>query len=188
MNDQVLMIARSTMLATHDDRQNEKTMKSRLPGLPPLVIVWRICESCSLHCKFCGYSRELVRPRVTADARQVVAFGRVLQDVQTWANRSVLLSWLGGEPLAWNELPALSRIYHRQFGLRLGVTTNGLPLALPHVRDSLLADYEQVTISIPRPWAAWLAWAGPVPHQPAHYGALRTAAHCVRRRRSAQEW
>ncbi len=75
-------------------------------------------------------------------------FGRILCEVQRLGEHSILVSWLGGEPLAWGELADLSRRFHQEFGLRLGVTTNGLPLALPSVRASLLNDYEQITISI----------------------------------------
>ncbi|MBI3469608.1 MAG: radical SAM protein [Planctomycetes bacterium] len=113
-----------------------------------LVIVWRIWESCSLACRFCGYSRELSRPRLAAEVPSIIAFAQVLRDVQQEHGRSILVSWLGGEPLAWAELPGLSRILAREHGLRLGVTTNGLPLESPRVRASLLSDYQQVTVSI----------------------------------------
>lgn len=60
----------------------------------------------------------------------------------------MLVSWLGGEPLGWEGLPSLARAFRQDFGLTLGVTTNGLPLLRPQVRDQLLADYEQVTVSV----------------------------------------
>jgi radical SAM protein with 4Fe4S-binding SPASM domain len=113
-----------------------------------VVVLWRVYEFCSLGCRFCGYSRELKWPRTTADPRQVLGFGRVLRDVQRCHSRSILVSWLGGEPLAWSELAELSHIFCHDYGLSLGVTTNGIPLALNRVRRSLLADYRQVTISI----------------------------------------
>jgi radical SAM protein with 4Fe4S-binding SPASM domain len=78
----------------------------------------------------------------------VIEFGHVLGDVQRLTGRSILVSWLGGEPLAWNRLPRLSRTFRREFGLGLGVTTNGAALAALRVRASLLADYEQVTVSV----------------------------------------
>jgi MoaA/NifB/PqqE/SkfB family radical SAM enzyme len=113
-----------------------------------LVIVWRVWESCPLACHFCGYSRELNRPRLATDVPSIIAFAKVLRDVQQNHGRSILVSWLGGEPLAWSELARLSRILAHENGLSLGVTTNGLPLESPRVRASLLADYEQVTVSI----------------------------------------
>ena len=113
-----------------------------------LVIVWRVWEACALSCRFCGYGRPLRRPHLAADLPAAIELGRVLGDVHKQCGRTILISWLGGEPLDWPELPRLARIFHRDCGLSLGVTTNGLPLQSPHVRDSLLADYEQVTISI----------------------------------------
>jgi MoaA/NifB/PqqE/SkfB family radical SAM enzyme len=115
---------------------------------PQWVVVWRVWESCSLACKFCGYSRELPWPRMSASRRDLLSFGRVLSDVQTHTGGSILVSWLGGEPFAWKELPELASLYRRRFGLRLGVTTNGIPLVSQEIRRSLLAHYEQVTISI----------------------------------------
>ena len=117
-------------------------------GHDDIVIVWRVWESCSLACRFCGYSRELGRPRMAMKLPAAIAFGKVLGEVQQDGGRSILVSWLGGEPLDWPQLPRLARIFHRDCGLRLGVTTNGLPIHSLQVRANLLADYEQVTISI----------------------------------------
>jgi radical SAM protein with 4Fe4S-binding SPASM domain len=115
---------------------------------PQVVVLWRVHESCSLSCQFCGYSRDVNRPRATAIPRQVLDFGRVLGDAQRCHSRSILVSWLGGEPLAWRGLPELSHVLCHDYGLSLGVTTNGIPLASHRLRRSLLADYRQVTISI----------------------------------------
>jgi MoaA/NifB/PqqE/SkfB family radical SAM enzyme len=112
------------------------------------VIVWRVFDRCTLACRFCGFSREVARPRLAVDVSQVLALGKVLADLQQRLGCKILLSWLGGEPLDWDELPALSRPFRHEFGLSLGVTTNGLPLIRPRVRRDLLADYEQVTVSI----------------------------------------
>lgn len=114
----------------------------------PLVVVWRVSESCAMACKFCGYSRELRRERLAANPVDVLGFGSVLSEVQRAGGRSVLVSWLGGEPLAWNPLPEVSHSFARDFALRLGVTSNGLPLASKALRAMLIDDYEQVTISI----------------------------------------
>jgi MoaA/NifB/PqqE/SkfB family radical SAM enzyme len=112
-----------------------------------LVVVWRVYEPCNLACRFCGYSRELVRPRFIANVDEVIAFGEVLTSHAQLNGRSVLVSWLGGEPLLWPALPKVSRLV-RRLGLRLGITTNGLPLASPAVRDCLVSNYEQVTVSV----------------------------------------
>jgi MoaA/NifB/PqqE/SkfB family radical SAM enzyme len=113
-----------------------------------MVIVWRVTEACGLACPFCGYSRELPFLRKQADVDQVLAFGTVLRDVQQASGRSILVSWLGGEPLAWSALAGVSEFFQAQCGLRLGVTTNGVPLASSSVRACLLRHFEQVTISI----------------------------------------
>ncbi len=113
-----------------------------------MVIVWRVWERCSLGCAFCGYSRELPGKRLVADPQQIVRFARVLAEVQQQAGRALLISWLGGEPLDWPELPGLSRHLHRDLQLLLSVTTNGLPLEVPRVRESLLHDYAELTISL----------------------------------------
>jgi MoaA/NifB/PqqE/SkfB family radical SAM enzyme len=113
---------------------------------PDLVVVWRVYEPCNLACRFCGYSRDVVRPRHVADPGTLVAFGEVLAGYQQRTGRAVLLSWLGGEPLLWPALPKVSRVL-RRLGLRLGVTTNGVPLAAAAVRESL-QDYDQVTVSV----------------------------------------
>lgn len=128
------------------------------------VVVWRVWEFCALACRYCGYSREMIRPRLGADWNSAVAFGGVLSDVQQRTGRAVLVSWLGGEPLAWGRLPEIACIFRRELGLRLGVTTNGLPLESPRVRESLLEDYDQITISVDGPapfhdWARGLAGA-----------------------------
>jgi MoaA/NifB/PqqE/SkfB family radical SAM enzyme len=116
-----------------------------------LIVVWRVFESCSLACGFCGYSRDLAWSRKSALPRDILTFGRILGEVQRLAGSSLLISWLGGEPLAWNELPAISCDLNEHSGLRLGVTTNGIPLGSADIRRSLLQHFEQVTISIDGP-------------------------------------
>lgn len=123
-------------------------MNALVHPAPQLVIVWRVWDGCNLACKFCGYSRELSWPRTAAVPAEVLRLGELLSDVQRQTGRSTLVSWLGGEPLLWSSLLPLSRVLRREFGLRLGVTTNGLPLIDPRVRHSLIADFEQITVSI----------------------------------------
>jgi MoaA/NifB/PqqE/SkfB family radical SAM enzyme len=110
-----------------------------------------VTEACSLACRFCGYSREVVRPRRTIDIESACQFARVLSEFQRQSGTRVLVSWLGGEPLSWPGLPRLANSFHLDFGLQLSVTTNGLPLSSAAVRRSVLADYEQLTISIDGP-------------------------------------
>jgi MoaA/NifB/PqqE/SkfB family radical SAM enzyme len=112
-----------------------------------LVVLWRVYEHCNLACAFCGYSRELDRARAVAQVDRTLAFARLLAEYQRSHRRRVLVSWLGGEPLLWRDLPVLSQAV-KQLGLGLSVTTNGVPLASPTVRHSLIADYQEVTISV----------------------------------------
>ena len=113
-----------------------------------LVVLWRVFEHCNLACQFCGYSKALRRPRTVADPGRVAAFGEILGEFARNRGRSVSVSWLGGEPLLWPELPALSRTFRRAFGVGVGVTTNGGPLASRSVRASLVEDYSHVTVSV----------------------------------------
>jgi MoaA/NifB/PqqE/SkfB family radical SAM enzyme len=113
-----------------------------------LLVLWRVFEHCNLACQFCGYSKALRRPRAVADPERVLAFGKILGEYARTYGRRVSVSWLGGEPLLWPELPVLSRLFRQTFGVGVGVTTNGDPLASPSVRASLVDDYSLVTVSV----------------------------------------
>lgn len=113
-----------------------------------LLVLWRVFEHCNLSCQFCGYSAKLRRPRTVADPDTVLRFGELLGEFARATGRRVSISWLGGESLLWPELSALSHTYSQAFGVRVGVTTNGEPLASPSVRGSLIDDYELVTVSV----------------------------------------
>lgn len=113
-----------------------------------LIIVWRIYEPCNLGCHFCGYSREIVRKRHITSPHTILSFGKILSEFQQETGREVLVSWLGGEPLLWKELPAISTMYHQDLSIKLGITTNGTLLHDESIRKSLIKDYALVTISI----------------------------------------
>lgn len=115
---------------------------------PDLLVLWRVFEHCNLACRFCGYSKHLRRSRAVADPERVRAFGRVLGEFARASGRRASVSWLGGEPLLWPELPALSQTFRHTFGVNVGVTTNGEPLASRTVRESLVEDYSLVTVSV----------------------------------------
>ena len=114
----------------------------------PLVVVWRVTELCNLGCRFCGYSRHLRWPRQAAHPEQVLAFGALLRDYQAESGRDVLVSWLGGEPLLWPPLMELSHTFKQEFKLHLGVTTNGTRLDSARIRERIVNDYDQITISL----------------------------------------
>lgn len=119
-------------------------------NLPPamLLVLWRVTERCNLGCKFCGYDRALSRSRREVRSDTVMAFGAVLSRYRREMNRRVLVSWLGGEPLLWKPLAAISAQYRRLHGLDLSVTTNATRLARPEVRAMLLNHYAEVTVSV----------------------------------------
>lgn len=113
-----------------------------------MVVVWRVTERCNLACKFCGYDRELARPRTDANPKIVRSLGGVLAEYQRSTGDSVLVSWLGGEPLLWAPLADLTRTFREEYGLRISTTTNGTCLASPEIRAHLLQYYSELTVSV----------------------------------------
>lgn len=111
---------------------------------PDFLVVWRVTEKCNLACPFCAYDRSLSRARAVADPAAVLRMGRMLRD----SGRKTLVSWLGGEPFLWPPLLDVSRTFKREFGLQVAVTTNGLALRDERIREQLVDDFDQVTISI----------------------------------------
>jgi MoaA/NifB/PqqE/SkfB family radical SAM enzyme len=113
-----------------------------------MIIVWRVTERCNLSCKFCAFDRELERPRREADPNSILAFGLVLSEYQRRTGDAVMVSWLGGEPLLWTPLTALTRAFCQDYRLKVSTTTNGTTLASPVVRAHLLEFYSELTISV----------------------------------------
>ncbi len=114
----------------------------------PLVVVWRVTETCDLSCWFCEYNRRLRRPRQAARREDVLAFGKVLAEYAAASQRPVLVSWLGGEPLTWAPLEAAGTRLHDELGLALGLTTNGWQLDRPGLIDHLAEMYAEITVSV----------------------------------------
>lgn len=112
-----------------------------------MIVVWRVTERCDLACPFCAYDRRVRRPRADADPAAVLAFGAALAAYQRATGDPVLVSWLGGEPLRWRPLGALTAAFTRDLGLRVSATTNGTALAAPAVRAHVLAHYAELTVS-----------------------------------------
>lgn len=113
-----------------------------------MIVVWRITEHCNLGCKFCAYDREVERLRRTADITEIERFGSVLAEHQYTTGETVLVSWLGGEPLLWPPLTKLSELFTREFHLQVSTTTNGTTLSSAAVRAHLLAHYAELTVSV----------------------------------------
>ena len=114
----------------------------------PLVVVWRVTEACDLGCWFCEYNRRLHRRRYSIRAEDALAFGRVLAAYAAATGRPVLVSWLGGEPLVWPPLLEVGRTFQHNYGLRLGITTNGWQLSSWALIEHLAENYAEVTVSV----------------------------------------
>lgn len=115
---------------------------------PKLVVLWRVTEVCDLPCPFCAYSRELSRPRQSIEPEKVLRFGKILSDYAQATGREVLVSWLGGEPLLWKPLFEVSQVFKHELGLQVSVTTNGTRLETDTVRRALLANFDEITVSL----------------------------------------
>ena len=113
-----------------------------------MIVIWQVTEVCNLGCPFCAYDHDLRFSRRSADPAAILAFGAVLAELARTTGDPVLVSWLGGEPLIWPPLAALSRTFRHDLGLRLGVTTNGTTLGEEPVRTRLLEDYAELTVSV----------------------------------------
>ena len=113
-----------------------------------MIVVWRVTERCNLSCAFCAYDRRVDRVRGEAEPAAMLAFGRALAEHQRAERDPVLVSWLGGEPLLWRPLAALTAAFVHELGLRVSVTTNGAALASPAVRAHVAAHYAEVTVSV----------------------------------------
>jgi MoaA/NifB/PqqE/SkfB family radical SAM enzyme len=114
---------------------------------PERVVVWRITEHCNLGCGFCAYDRALPFKRLQADPAEVERVAALLLAWSANQDRSVLISWLGGEPLLWPPLlPLSARI--KALGARLSLTSNGTRLHEAQIRQALLDYFSELTISI----------------------------------------
>ncbi len=113
-----------------------------------LVVLWRVTERCDLACAFCAYDRTLRRTRRVASAQRVLDFAQTLISHRCATGARVLVSFLGGEPLSWPPLAEVTRVFRKQHGLALSLTTNGTRLARPAVRALLIENYSEVTVSV----------------------------------------
>jgi sulfatase maturation enzyme AslB (radical SAM superfamily) len=113
-----------------------------------MVVVWRVYEPCNLGCHFCEYSRHIIRHRRITPNDIILSFGKILSEYQQKTGCEVLVNWLGGEPLLWKELPAISNTYKNDYSIKLSITTNGTSLKSEKIRQVLLENYSHMTISI----------------------------------------
>ncbi len=115
-----------------------------------MIVVWRVTTHCNLACPFCAYDRRLRFSRTHAETAAIRSFLAVLADYQNVNRDSVLVSWLGGEPLLWPLLPNLTT-HATSLGLRVSATTNGTTLGSSAVRRHLIDHYSELTISLDAP-------------------------------------
>lgn len=116
-----------------------------------MIVVWRINEQCNLACPFCAYDKTLDRPRRSAGAAEVAEierFAGLLAEHGRIKGESVLISWIGGEPLLWAPLFDLGRRLRRHGGIRLSATTNGTTLHRASVRQDILDGFDELTVSV----------------------------------------
>lgn len=113
-----------------------------------MIVLWRVTERCNYACGFCAYDRGVDRSRRQVEAREAECFGRLLAEYGRATGRSVLLSWLGGEPLLWRPVFALSRTLREAGGVAISATTNGSTLHLPAVRREIAASFAELTVSV----------------------------------------
>lgn len=113
-----------------------------------MIVVWQVTEHCNLACPFCRFDRTQGGKRRNADPQAIRRFGECLTQYQEETGESVLVSWLGGEPLRWSPLEELSATFVREYGLRVSTTTNGTTLGSPEVRRHLLDHYAELTVSV----------------------------------------
>lgn len=115
-----------------------------------MIVLWRTTTHCNYACGFCSYDRRLGGVRRAVPADEARRFGMLLADWSRESGQPVLLSWLGGEPLAWRPIWEVSAQL-AQAGLAISATTNGSSLHRPDVRAALLASFRELTVSIDGP-------------------------------------
>ena len=116
-----------------------------------MIVVWRINEQCNLACPFCAFDKTLDRPRRSADVAEVERFVGLLVDYGQQTGDSVLISWIGGEPLLWPPLFALGQRLRQRGKIRLSATTNGTTLHRPAVVQDVLEGFDELTVSVDGP-------------------------------------
>jgi len=113
-----------------------------------MIVLWRVTTRCNLACSFCAYDRRLGFPRTLVDPAEVERFGALLGAYRADSGEDILISWLGGEPLLWPGVLALSQRLRNEHGLRISVTTNGTTLLRPGIARAVAETFDEVTISV----------------------------------------
>lgn len=111
------------------------------------VIVWRITQTCNMNCRFCSYSNEVERLRSDADEAEITRLCGVLADYKQRTGDDLLVSWIGGEPLLWDQLLKHSAFLHEN-GVRVSTTTNGLLLGRKDIQEGILRHFSEIVCSL----------------------------------------
>lgn len=113
----------------------------------PFVVVWRVLDRCNLACPFCAYDKRLTFPRKTIESDEVRRVIALLGEKQGRSGRPHLVSWLGGEPTLWKDLPEMATLAETN-GLMQSLTTNGTTLGSPRIRALFVEKFHDITISV----------------------------------------
>ncbi|WP_170331124.1 radical SAM protein [Ruegeria arenilitoris] len=114
---------------------------------PPLVVLWRVMDTCNLACPFCAYDKRLAFPRSAASPAEVSRVIGLLAGLQQAEGRKVMLSWLGGEPTLWQDFGRMTD-QAAKAGLAQSLTTNGTTLGSSSLRARLADQFDEVTLSV----------------------------------------
>lgn len=125
----------------------ESTSPKHRPPEPRYVVVVRVNTVCSLSCSFCGYSRDIAFPRSSMEEATMVKLIDLLDRLRSESHRDVLMVWIGGEPLQWSLWQHMGRRMLER-NLPLGLSTNGIRLGSEQVRERVLEQVSELTISI----------------------------------------
>jgi sulfatase maturation enzyme AslB (radical SAM superfamily) len=112
-----------------------------------MIVLWRITTLCNLACGFCAYDRRVPQQRVHVPIEEIERVAALLAAYQASSGAPVLLSWLGGEPLLYPGLVALSKRL-RGDGLRVSMTTNGTRLPADDRLQAIADAFDEITFSI----------------------------------------
>jgi MoaA/NifB/PqqE/SkfB family radical SAM enzyme len=115
--------------------------------MTPLVVVWRITERCNLACPFCAFDRTFHAAPVEVGQAEALGWIRLLGALRRETNRPIIVSFLGGEPLAWPHLRTIADCA-TSLDLHVSLTTNGLKLTQPSWQDWALSTLSEITVSI----------------------------------------
>lgn len=112
------------------------------PDRQPIMVGWGITDRCNLSCSHC-YSAVSHGRRDELTTDQALA---VIDGLGTLGTQQ--LGWTGGEPLLRKDLEVLIAYATDQYGIRCGITTNGIPLIPKRAEKLKKAGLSFVQVSL----------------------------------------